>query len=668
MAMPVSSPAAPADAAVLRIEAPAARIALGLLLALPVLVTNPWTSDPFTRPKMAAVQALIVAFLLTLVVIHPARRISIQVSTLSLPLVALVALALVSTFASVETAFSFLQTVHLGLLVAVFHVLASPRDAAGRVTSIFRVIAVVGGLVAAYGVLKLIDVDGRSFAGSLPGSSFLGTPELAAEFLVLAIPPTLALVAMARGRSTIVGWSVVALVQVLHLGTTRAWGALLGLAVGVLVAGVLFACSRTITHGRRDVGRWFLVAAILVVPYGVFILPLPGDRGHEPTTAVTDAAPSPPRTFMGLPLAEKSLVRPEGLGRRLPLWSGAVRLIGDHWLIGVGPGNVELVFPAAYIPTQYWWPVWRPEPFVHNDWLELTAELGLPGLALVLIVISLVAKLLWSAARGSRPHDRSLCLVASLGSLVAVGIAGVFGTVWHMPAHGLYAVVLLASLVALALDAPPRAVTMSRVSASLLGVVLATIVVLGAARLQLSEMHAHAVAAWLARGEQDEAVRARARASQWFPQRERHDRLWMRATSPGRQYRLAAERFRAELVARPDDPSVRFDLGRALARGGDFDEAARVFGDLLAVRPQAPDVLRWAIEVALARDRSEEAATLYERLAAVEGCDGQIALRLAVAYEEQRVPATASEFRKQAAECSADLAPRAERLPEPGSR
>lgn len=106
-------------------------------------------------------------------------------------------------------------------------------------------------------------------------------------------------------------------------------------------------------------------------------------------------------------------------GGRAELREIAWRGFTQHWPIGVGIGN------APYLVAQE---LHRSRPFhVHNMYLEVALDLGLPGiLAFLGLIASAIATALWTLARA--PDDQTRALVATalavLSTWLVFGLAG----------------------------------------------------------------------------------------------------------------------------------------------------------------------------------------------------------------------------------------------------
>jgi O-antigen ligase len=120
--------------------------------------------------------------------------------------------------------------------------------------------------------------------------------------------------------------------------------------------------------------------------------------------------------------AQANLDRSNAL--RLVLWQGAVRMISDHPLVGVGVGRFQQLI-QYYIEL----PLKRGDPHdAHNAFLLQAAEMGLPSaLILLLLFVAWGRTAIRLRFRRRHPVDRRLGL-AFLGSLVAVFLSCMFGS------------------------------------------------------------------------------------------------------------------------------------------------------------------------------------------------------------------------------------------------
>lgn len=117
----------------------------------------------------------------------------------------------------------------------------------------------------------------------------------------------------------------------------------------------------------------------------------------------------------------------------------ALRLVAQHPLTGTGPGHAHLRWEGQGHGIQLF-------AYVHNEYLQIAAELGLVGLVLLVVLLAAVARLLWPA----RPTGRAGATWAGAAAAAAAfATHSGFDFVWHLPA----VVLTVALLVGAALPA-----------------------------------------------------------------------------------------------------------------------------------------------------------------------------------------------------------------------
>jgi len=123
----------------------------------------------------------------------------------------------------------------------------------------------------------------------------------------------------------------------------------------------------------------------------------------------------------------------------------ALRLVAQHPLTGTGPGHADLRWKGHDHGTQLF-------AYVHNEYLQVAAELGLVGLVLLTVLLVAIARLLWRARATGRPGATWAGVVAAAA---AFATHSGFDFVWHLPAI----VLTVTLLVGAALPAPDTAPT-----------------------------------------------------------------------------------------------------------------------------------------------------------------------------------------------------------------
>jgi O-antigen ligase len=210
----------------------------------------------------------------------------------------------------------------------------------------------------------------------------------------------------ARGWKDAWRWVALVLINVALIGsyTRSAW-------VGVAVAATLLVLVRA--------PRWLLAYPVLAALF-VLVAPQP----------VLDRAAS-----------IVDLENPSNIDRISMAESGAA-MIADHPWTGLGPNMVQEVYPRYRVPMA----VRDHVPHLHNSFLQLAAERGLPELGAYLVLMLLAA---WTAWRrfldeGGFEGPRADLYVGMVLALVAFNVAGLFEDNWGDTEVQRYVLFLLA--------------------------------------------------------------------------------------------------------------------------------------------------------------------------------------------------------------------------------
>jgi putative inorganic carbon (HCO3(-)) transporter len=102
----------------------------------------------------------------------------------------------------------------------------------------------------------------------------------------------------------------------------------------------------------------------------------------------------------------------DSMSTRFDIWTSAIQIIGDYPLTGVGlnmfrDGRVRSLYPVPTFKQSVL-------PHTHQEWLQIGTDVGLPGLAVYLIIQGVVA---WMLYRGYRQGDTA-------SKALFVGVAG----------------------------------------------------------------------------------------------------------------------------------------------------------------------------------------------------------------------------------------------------
>lgn len=231
--------------------------------------------------------------------------------------------------------------------------------------------------------LQLCGIKILGYSG-VPPDGFLANPNYLGELLMGGI---LAGIVLYEGslykRSLIPLLLLSLLLQGSMMAATTARAAFLG-----LLSGALFLLFQPLSGSLKAPGKKrfsFQKSLPYLVAFGGFVL----------TLLVLPKSVELAKGKMG--------VSGRNAVARLTFWKDTLRLVKDHPLTGVGAGNLEILYPQYKSYPETLIPPQIRLRWVHNDYLQMMAEEGIPGLLLFLLLLVLLLK-----GRSLSAEERSL--------------------------------------------------------------------------------------------------------------------------------------------------------------------------------------------------------------------------------------------------------------------
>lgn len=238
----------------------------------------------------------------------------------------------------------------VGTFVLVFwtYTLAPRRELLWRAAAAVALLAAV--VLCAWALLQVF------ISGLTPRASFINPHSFAALLMLVALPLAAYLLnALAWGRMPVaIAYACVLALLFFTIALTRGRGTAIALALALAIFVLL--------HLRRAAPRHLLlVVGLWLAAYAAANLVLGGALGDRfATLAAPEQAVTP----------------------RLLIWSGAWQMALQHPWLGIGLGTYYQAWPPFRDPSDQ-----SLGFYVHNDYLQLWIETGLPGVLLLLVVL-----------------------------------------------------------------------------------------------------------------------------------------------------------------------------------------------------------------------------------------------------------------------------------------
>jgi O-antigen ligase len=140
----------------------------------------------------------------------------------------------------------------------------------------------------------------------------------------------------------------------------------------------------------------------------------------------------------------------EGSGRgRLIQYDNSLDMAAHHPMLGVGPGNWPVFYPAYMSrddPSFDSGDIIPTNPWPSSDWVAMASERGFLALALLALVGASIALGAWARVRRGSRQMPALTDLAITATLIAIAVVGAFDAVLLLPVPTLFAWTIVGTL------------------------------------------------------------------------------------------------------------------------------------------------------------------------------------------------------------------------------
>jgi O-antigen ligase len=227
-----------------------------------------------------------------------------------------------------------------------------------------------------------------------------------------------------RERRTETGRAARALRVIAPVAFVLLWAALFLGQSRFAIVGVLPALAALVWLLLR--GRWRLIGLAFVglfVVLQVVVYVSPGRSGPDP--------------------ADMTQRNEVSASSRIDAWNSALAIMREHPLTGAGVN----MFRAQPVRDRYPAPAWSGVlPHAHNEYLQVAADLGVPGLIVFIGIQATAGWMLWRVWRRGSARDRAIALSIAAG-LLAHTVYGMGDAIalWDRFAFGYWWMIALAA-------------------------------------------------------------------------------------------------------------------------------------------------------------------------------------------------------------------------------
>ena len=300
----------------------------------------------------------------------------------------------------IDIAFSqvvYLSTVNfwwVGVFPLVFLVYTFSNDKDMFWRYIFTLLVFVVVLLCIYALYQALVLQDQ------PRGTFFNKNSLAALINLLFFP-LFAITLFVKQNKRLIVNIIVIFIFIFLLGLINSRGALLSFSVGIIVMLAL----PSVWHNSRRTLLVGLIISLAFIAAGLTIHNVPDISG----TGIVERI----LTLQNTGAAGQS---------RFVIWQPAWELFLHHPLTGIGLGTYFLAVPPTLHIHDH-----SAGFYVHNDYLQIALETGIPGFILfLLILLATTSRLIKSLRASHRDHPQRLNFLALFAALLTLAIHSVF--------------------------------------------------------------------------------------------------------------------------------------------------------------------------------------------------------------------------------------------------
>lgn len=335
------------------------------------------------------------------------------------PLIFAFALVAASSLFGVHHTASFWASMFFLNCLVIFYLVVNTFRSRAHTGQLVNVVAGTALFISIFGIIKMLGNNPFSWWNydDIPQnahrlSSTFGNPDHLAGYMEMALPLTLGILISGRKRGKLVFTAYAAIIMAAALILSLSRGGWIGAFSGLVFMNIVLLKTGGIGKKRMIASLFGGMILMLLVVY------------H---TSVVERI----RTF-----EQKEEV--PTFKSRVVVWGGIVEMIGDHPVLGVGPGNFSVVF------TRYQPPGFKGRYTMgHNDYLHFTSELGLPFIAMAIFATIMFFKAGLAKMRSRSRRIRGATLGCMAG-VIAILVHSLADFNLHIPANAILFTVVAA--------------------------------------------------------------------------------------------------------------------------------------------------------------------------------------------------------------------------------
>jgi len=299
-----------------------------------------------------------------------------------------------------------------------------------QISRILNILLIVGGLFGIYGILQYNGIDFALWVGNIGRQQvfgLFGNVNYFAEYMIVPLPLAISLFFTVQNRTH----KILLLVGILAMGGSLIFtftrGSYLAIGISSIFMFLLYLSNQGKGFIKEYKKIFILVLALIILVTFLFVLPNPLNKSGTVISKIKGR------------ISISQFTQDYSLKRRIAIWKFTEMIIKDHPILGSGLGTFKynsLNYQAKFFEqgeNRRFYPHGFADK-VHNEYLQLWAELGIIGLGIFLWLIIAYFNYGIKLLKRMKDKYKQGMIIGLMGSIVAVLVDGIFGFPLHLPA------------------------------------------------------------------------------------------------------------------------------------------------------------------------------------------------------------------------------------------
>jgi O-antigen ligase/Tfp pilus assembly protein PilF len=405
-------------------------VTIALLISTP-LVFYPYLVRIFNPAKELAFNILvIIGLMLWKLKMVSKEEVKITRTPLNLPVLAFMAICALSLLWSNSPMVSLLELPLFLVGPILYFIVANNIHDEHQINRLLTTLLIISSLLGIYGIFQYNGIDfsfWKANVGRNQVFGLFGNVNYFAEYMIVPLPLAISLFFATRNRTH----KILLLVGILAMGgsliLTFTRGSYLAIGISSTFMFFLYLVSRGKGFIKEHKKIFIIILAFIILVTFLFAIPNPLNKSGTVISKIKGR------------ISITQFTKSSSLKRRIAIWEFTGMMIKDRPILGSGLGTFKynsLNYQSKFFDqgeNRRLYPYGIADK-VHNEYLQLGAELGVLGLGIFLWLIITYFNYGIKLLKRIKDKYKQGIIIGLMGGLMAVLIDAIFGFPLHLPA------------------------------------------------------------------------------------------------------------------------------------------------------------------------------------------------------------------------------------------